>query len=63
MSGGLQTIPLLETSQLLNTMGVHLGPGGSQLAAYKHLKETAKTWDDKLCTSFLKVVVSIGYGV
>jgi hypothetical protein len=54
VSGARQAVPRLETSQSFNTLGVHLGPDGSQLAAYEYLKETAKTWADKLRTSFLK---------
>lgn len=50
VSGDGQTVPQLETSQLFNTLGVHLGPNRSQLAAYGHLKERAKTWADKLET-------------
>jgi hypothetical protein len=54
MSGERQAVPRLETSQPFKTLGVHLGPDGSQLAAYEYLLETAKTWADKLPTSFLK---------
>jgi hypothetical protein len=54
VSGACQSVPPLETSQSFNTLGVHLGPGGSQLVAYEYLKETAKIWTDKLRTGFLK---------
>jgi hypothetical protein len=36
------------------TLCVHLGPDGSQVATYNHLLDTAKSWADKLRTSFFK---------
>jgi hypothetical protein len=54
VSGDRQAIPRLETSEAFATLGVHLGPDGSQLTAYNHLLDTAKSWADKLWTSFLK---------
>jgi hypothetical protein len=54
VSGDRRASPRLETSEAFATLGVHLGPEGSQLAAYDHLLDTAKSWADKLRTSFLK---------
>ncbi len=54
-SRGCQAVPCLETSQTFYTLGVHLGPNRSQLAAYDPLLEHAKNWADKLRTSFLKI--------
>jgi hypothetical protein len=36
-SGGRQAVPQLETSQVFETLGIHLGHDGSQLAAYDFL--------------------------
>jgi hypothetical protein len=46
--------PGLKTSEAFETLGAHLGPDGSQLAAYNHLLEMAESWADKLQTSFRK---------
>jgi hypothetical protein len=54
VSGGRQAVLQLETSQPFEMLGVHLGPDGSQLAAYEYLLETAQNCADKLRTSFLK---------
>jgi hypothetical protein len=54
VSGDCRAIPRLETSEAFATLSVHLGPDGSQLAAYDHLLDTAKSWANKLRTSFLK---------
>jgi hypothetical protein len=54
VSGGRQAVSRLKTSQSFETLGVNLGPDGSQLAAYEYILETAKNWAGKLYTSFLK---------
>jgi hypothetical protein len=54
VSGDCRAIPRLETSEAFATLGIHLGPDGSQLAAYNHLLDTTKSSANKLRTSFLK---------
>jgi hypothetical protein len=54
VSGERWAIPQTGTSEAFEILGAHLGPDGSQLAAYNHLLEMAESWADKLQTSFRK---------